>query len=122
MNGSGHIADTVNFEHDTGPNVISVNAGLTKRDLVAAGGMLFAAVSSLIAGGYLFLPARQSDMSQVQSTVTELRRDVGELKTATGQLTTALGELHTAISALEVSVDRSRRASAVRPRAKVSSR
>lgn len=100
MNGQA----TERFEHD---NVISVNAGLTKRDLLAAGGMLFAAVSSLIAGGYLFLPARQSDMSQVQIAVTELRRDVGELKNAT---TTALGDLRAAVSSLEGSVERSRRA------------
>lgn len=95
--------------------IITVNAGLTKRDLMSMGGLLFTAVSALITGGYLFLPARQSDMITVQQSIGTLRKEVSEvksvtdgLKESTERLTAALEGLQDVVSSFQGTIERTR--------------
>lgn len=91
----------------TGAPVVHVSLGVTRKDMAAAA----AIVSALIAGGYLFLPAKQQDMVQVQTDIVALKQEVmglktgvGELRTATQGLTETMIQLTTAVGELRQTV------------------
>jgi hypothetical protein len=86
------------------PPVIQINAGLTRSDLAAIAMMVSGAVTALLAGGYLFLPAKQTDMTAVQGVVAELRAQVNDTRDTLGKLVTALDGLHVAVDGLNATM------------------
>lgn len=100
INGDGRPAVQMDEAAMNQAPVIQVNAGLTRRDIMTVIGFMMTGVSALITGGYLFLPARQTDMMVVQQSISTLEKEVTGLKQSTDRITGTLDRIQDAITVL----------------------
>lgn len=115
MNGtaSGH-----GHQGDEEPKLVQINAkvGFSTKQVLAGLGMLGAGIASLVAAGWLALPAKQQDMTAVQQSVVDLRATVGALSDHTKGLAEAVVGLQAAIYELKGRVELPRPRPVVKPK------
>lgn len=90
------------------PPIIQVNAGLTRSDLAAVASLIGGGCASLITGGYLFWPAKQTDMHDAQKAITELRTQVKDTQDTMSKLVTAVDGLNSVVVELNAQLKRPR--------------
>lgn len=60
---------------ENGTPVISVNVGLSKREILTAGGLIVGMLSTFITSGILFYPAKDSDLKALKGEVEIIRQN-----------------------------------------------
>lgn len=95
MNGDARAETSSPFAGSPEMNspIIQLNAGITRRDLMAMVTLIGGGCASLITGGYLFWPAKQDDMQEAQKAITELRVQMKDTQDTMGKLVTAVDGL-----------------------------
>jgi hypothetical protein len=103
LNGTGHA---MNQNHDEGaaPQVADIRFELTWKNLTAAATSIVAAVSALGAAGWLVLPAKQSEMVEVQRQLVTVNKQLVDTQEGVRQLTLAVKDLSDVVKLIKVSV------------------
>lgn len=98
MNGTG---DHVSVADAGGPPIVTINQiNLTGKQIVSIGSMLIGAIMSAYAAGWLFLPAKQSDLEALTRVVVALDTAQKESKGAIERLTVAVDNLSNIVTRL----------------------
>jgi hypothetical protein len=101
-NGAHHVQPGGQPEgySDLGPTVVTVNFGLKARHIMMAFTFAAGLLGTGSLAGYLFIPAKQQDMTIMQQVVAELRGEVKGTQEATTRLVAAVEGLQNAVDRL----------------------
>lgn len=108
MNGDARTETSSPFADTQTQPIIQVNAGLTRGDLIKLMTLIGGGCASLITGGYLFWPAKQTDMHEAQKAITELRVQMKDTQDTMGKLVTAVDGLNGVVVELNTQLKRPR--------------
>src|SRR5688572_9262900 len=78
-------------------NVITVNLGIKARHLAVLGTMIVGLFTSGTAAGWLFMPAKQTDLTRIEESLNGVRNDMQTMRTVTERLTVVLQDLQSAV-------------------------
>lgn len=91
---------------DMTPSVITVNFGLKWKHLAMAGAALASVFTTVAGAGWLVLPAKQTDMIEVQKQLVVISERIGQADETRAKLIDAVDKLTRRIDLIPVAVKR----------------
>lgn len=102
INGTGeHIEVPAHSDEMSEPSVLQVNFKIGWKQVGMAFAMVFSALTTLTAAGWLALPAKQSDMTEVQHSLVIIAQDLKATRVATDALSQTVLELTRTVKTLQ---------------------
>ncbi len=113
MMGEQYVNGAVSEVGGTPPLVTINQINLTAAQIWSVGATVVGAIMSMYAAGYLFLPAKESELKEVTKIVEVLKQDTATNRQAIDRLTTAVDNLSGIVAVM--AQDQNRRLQEVEP-------